>query len=95
MRDFFIGGPASSPQRRFGRTENVSIGASSGSRVDLVRSLPSSAQSVRAELIYIKADRLFGFVIRYTYFERAASPMQRRTYWSGVAYTGAEWKRAG
>ena len=52
------------------------------------------AQSMRAELIYIKADRLFGFVIRYTYFERAAAPMQRRTYWSGVAYTGAGWKRA-
>ena len=50
---------------------------------------------MRAELIYIKADRLFRFVIRYTYFERAAAPMQRRTYWSGVAYTGAEWKRAG
>jgi hypothetical protein len=48
---------------------------------------------MRAELIYIKADRLFGFVIRYTYFERAAAPMQRS--WSGVAYTGAEWKRAG
>jgi hypothetical protein len=40
---------------------------------------------MRAELIYIKADRLFGFVIRYTYFERATAPMQRRTYWSGVA----------
>jgi hypothetical protein len=32
---------------------------------------------MRAELIYIKADRLFGFVIRYTHFERAAAPMQR------------------